>query len=434
MRRPFFYGWIVLGAGAVCYGFGISPAYYGWGALAPGVAGDLGLDRGEVGGVFGLFNVLHQSVGLLVGIAVARLGLRPVMAAGSVVTALGMLHLAGAESVLDCYVGFSLLAGLGVGCSTLVPCQTLAQNWFLRRRALALGVTLTAGAVVGAVVPPAAAAIGDWREAWRVGAVVAAALAVVAVLLVRDTPEQVGQVRDGAAPEGTSGEAPPPGTTPSRSDRFRQRCEKSPGEAPPGTDAREWRATHAVRTRQFALLLGCSVAYSVTWSALAAHLPLHLDDAGYARPAAVAVVSVMILCSSGGRLLGAAGDWLPPQRVLAVALALEGFGAGLVLTAGRAGVVWVAAALVGLGFGVAYTSVPVVLAHFFGRRAFAVTAGLRLTVTGAVASLGPWLSGELFDATGAYTLSFAGLAVLSLGGAACAAALRHPGAPRARPA
>lgn len=413
MRRPFFYGWIALAAGAVCYGFGISPAYYGWGVLAPVVAGDLGLDRGDVGGVFGLFNVLHQCVGLLVGIAVARLGLRPVMAAGSVATALGMLYLAGAQSVLDCYVGFSLLAGLGVGCSTLVPCQTLAQNWFLRRRALAIGVTLTAGAVVGAAVPPAAVAIGDWRGAWRAGAVVAAALAGVAILFVRDTPEQVGQVRDGAPPERRPAEAAP----------------LAADAAPRAADAREWRAAQAVRTPQFALLLGCSVAYSVTWSALAAHLLLHLDDAGYAWPASGLAVSAMILCSSGGRLLGAAGDWLPPQRVLAAALALEGLGAGLILAPASAGVVWVAVTLVGLGFGVAYTSVPVVLSHFFGRRPFAVTAGLRLTVTGALASLGPWLSGELFDATGAYTAPFLGLMTLSLAGAACAAALRHPGAP-----
>ena len=408
MRRPVFYGWVVLGAGAVCYGFGISPAYYGWGALAPAIAGDLGLDRGEVGGVFGLFNALHQCVGLLVGFAIARLGLRPVMAAGSVVTALGMLYLAGAESVRDCYVGFSLLAGLGVGCSTLVPCQTLAQNWFLRRRALAIGVTLTAGAVVGAGVPPTAVVIGDWREAWRVAAGVAAALAVVAALLVRDTPEQVGQARDGAAPERRPGEA-----------------------APLASEARAWRVAQAVRTPQFALLLGCSVAYSVTWSALVAHLLFHLDDVGYGSPAAGMVFSVMILCSSGGRLLGTAGDWLPPQQVLAGALALEGLGAGLILAPAHADVAWVAATLVGLGFGVAYTSVPVVFSQFFGRRPFAVTAGLRLTVTGALASLGPWLSGELFDATGAYTVPFLGLTALSLGGAVCAAALRRPGAPPA---
>ena len=156
-----------------------------------------------------------------------------------------------------------------------------------------------------------------------------------------------------------------------------------------------------------------------------------LDDVGYGSPAAGMVFSVMILCSSGGRLLGTAGDWLPPQQVLAGALALEGLGAGLILAPAHADVAWVAATLVGLGFGVAYTSVPVVFSQFFGRRPFAVTAGLRLTVTGALASLGPWLSGELFDATGAYTVPFLGLTALSLGGAVCAAALRRPGAPPA---
>ena len=176
MRRPSFYGWIVLGAGAVCYGFGISPAYYGWGTFAPAIAGDLSLDRGDVGGVFGLFNVLHQCVGLLVGIAVARLGLRPVMAAGSVVTALGMLYLAGRSPFSTATSGSRCSPGSASG----------ARPWSRARRwprtvpaAAGAGdrVTLTAGAVVGAAVPPAAVAIGDWREAWRAGAVVAAALA-----------------------------------------------------------------------------------------------------------------------------------------------------------------------------------------------------------------------------------------------------------------
>ena len=229
-------------------------------------------------------------------------------------------------------------------------------------------------------------------------------LALVAVLLVRDTPEQVGQARDGAAPAWPSAEAALRG-------------------------AGEWRAAHAVRTSQFALLLGCGLAYAMPWSALVTHLPLLFDDAGYAPAAVAGFLSAMVLCSSGGRLLGAAGDWLPPQYVLAGALAVEGLGAGLVLAAEQPAVAGVAVTLVGLGFGVAYTSVPVVFSHFFGRRSFSVTAGLRLTLTGAFASLAPWLSGELFDATGSYTAPFLGLMAVGLAGAACASALRHPGAP-----
>ena len=392
----------MLGVAGVCYSFGISPVYYGWGIFVLSMTEDLGIDRSDVGGVFGFFNVMNQCVGVIVGIGVARLGLRPIMGVGFLVTALGMLYLAGAESAVDCYVGFSLLGGIGVGMSTIIPCQTLAQNWFLRRRALAIALVFTAGAIVGSLVPVVDIYIlshADWRAGWLVVAGVSVFLSAVAVFSVIDRPEQIGQARDG--------------------DLSSLSVTKSP----------EWSALQAIKTRQFALLLGCGVAYTATWSALVPHLALHFADLGYSMGMAGAFVAVMVLLSSVGRLLAAVGDWLPPHYVLAVALAIEGLGAGMVLAADSAMFAFLAVAFVGLGFGVAYVSVPVVFSFFFGRNAFAVTSGLRLTVTAVFSGVGPWLSGELFDATGAYTIPFLGLMVVGLGGAVCAGLLRPPGPP-----
>ena len=82
----FFYGWVILLVAGLCYGFGMPPVYYSWGIFAPRITAELGIDRAAVGGVFGLFNTLHQCVGLLVGLAIARFGLRRVMPAGFCVT------------------------------------------------------------------------------------------------------------------------------------------------------------------------------------------------------------------------------------------------------------------------------------------------------------------------------------------------------------
>ena len=87
--------------------------------------------------------------------------------------------------------------------------------------------------------------------------------------------------------------------------------------------------------------------------------------------------------------------------------------------------------MIALGFGVAYISIPVVFSHFFGRRAFSVTAGIRMTITGVFSGLGPWLAGLAFDATGSYAIPFVGLMAVGFAGVASAAAMRHPGAPPA---
>ncbi len=411
MRPRFFYGWIIVAVAWLCYGFGMSPVYYSWGIFARSITEDLGIDRGDVGGVFGLFNVLYQCVGVLVGVVLGRVGIRPVMVVGFLTTALGMLYLSRAASVLDCYVGFSILGGLGIGFSTVIPTQTLGQNWFLARRALAIGIILTAGGIVGRLVAPADTWLlerHDWRTGWLLIASVSMALAVIAAIFVRDTPEQLGQERDGR--------------------RSGVDALTHEGLSPVlGRD--QWTAAQAVRTPQFALMLLCGIAYSAPYNAIAAHLPLYLQDLGYSAAAAATFVGTMALISIGGRLAGGFGDRVAPQLVLAVALALEGLGTGALLLANRSVVAYLAVALVALGFGTAYVSIPVVFSHFFGRRAFSVTAGLRMTVTGVFSGLGPWLSGELFDATGTYTLPFLGLMIIGLLGAVSAAALRHPGGP-----
>ena len=408
----FFYGWVIIAVAGICYGFGMSPLYYSWGIFVLTMTEDVGIDRGDVGGVFGLFNTLYQCVGILVGMALVRFGIRSTMAIGFLTTSAGMVYLSGTTSAFDCYVGFSILGGIGIGFSTIIPNQTLAQNWFLKRRALAIGVIFAFGGLVGRFVPSVDIFIierYDWRTGWLVVAGVSATLAVIAAFFVRDTPEQMGQLRDGAAAA-----------------RGRE-MSAVPGRA-------EWTAAQAVRTKQFALMLVCGVAYAVPWNALVPHLALHLQDLEYPVALAASFVGTMALISIFGRLAGGIGDWLPPHLVLAVALALEGLGTGLVLFAGHVVVAYAAVTLVALGFGLAYTTVPVVLTHFFGRRAFSVTTGLRMTVTGIFSGLGPWLSGEMFDATGAYTIPFVVVMAVGLLGAASAAALRHPGAPPGEPA
>ena len=410
MRPRSFYGWVIVLVAGLCYGLGMSPVYYSWGMFAPRLVSDLGVDRGDVGGVFGLFSVLYQCVGVLVGLAIARFGLRGVMAAGFCLTAVGLLFLSRAETVFDCYVGFSVLGGIGIGFSTIVPAQTLGQNWFLRRRALVLGIIFASGGIVGRLVAPADVWVlqyYDWRTGWIAIAALSVALAVLAGVFVRETPETVGQKRDGGKPD------------------------RSPdvNADEMAAVADQWTAAQAIRTPQFALMIVCGVAYAVPYNTAAAHLTLHLTDLGHAEAGAIGFVGTMVLVSIGGRLMGAIGDWVPPQWALAVALALEGLGAGGLLLAADSTMALAAVSLIGVGFGLAYISIPVVFSHFFGRRAFSVTTGIRMTITGVVAGLGPWLAGLAFDATGSYAAPFIGLMLVGLAGAGCAAALRHPGPP-----
>ena len=249
----------------------------------------------------------------------------------------------------------------------------------------------------------------DWRVGWTAIAAISATLALVGALLVRETPEVLGQRRDGVEPGAHAGGA---------------------GEQMASV-ADRWTAAQAIRTPQFGLMLGCGVAYAVPWNTVVPHLTLHMLDLGYPEEVAIGFVGTMALISIGGRLVGAVGDWIPPQYSLSVALALEGLVSGGLLMAADPMIANVSIALIAVGFGAAYISIPVVFSHFFGRRAFSVTTGIRMTITGVFSGLGPWLAGLAFDANGSYTIPFVGLMAVGLAGAAAAAAMRHPGTPAA---
>ncbi|MCH7910442.1 MAG: hypothetical protein IIB38_12605, partial [Candidatus Hydrogenedentes bacterium] len=182
-RKGFFYGWILIPVAWVCYGFGISPAYYTWGAFASSLIEDLDFNRADIGGVFGLFTFLYSGVGPLVGFSMARWGIRATMTGGFITSALGLFLMSQADSLLDCYIAFALLGGSGIGFATIVPCQTLGQNWFLKHRALAIAIIFTSGGIVGKIVTRYDTYIlehYDWRTGWLVLAGVSGCLAIIA--------------------------------------------------------------------------------------------------------------------------------------------------------------------------------------------------------------------------------------------------------------
>jgi MFS family permease len=387
LRTRLFYGWILVGVAWIIYGFGISPGYYSWAFFSPEIIADLGLTRGDIGFVFGLFTFVYSGIGPLAGIAISRWGVRIVMTAGSLIAALGFYLLSSADSLLECYLYYGLVAGAGIGLSTILPCQTIATTWFVRYRARAVAIIFIAGGVVGRLVTRFDRWMVEdysWRDGWTVIAGVSLFLAVLAAIFVRDSPQKLGLLPDGA--KGESG-----GTGAS---------------ADSTTAGPIWTALQAMKTPQFALLCLAGIGYALPWGIVVAHGRLHLQDLGFSTAMAASVLGTMILVSIVGRLTGSLGDFIKPERVLAIAIVLEGLGVVGLLNATAAPLAYASTIAIGLGFGAAYISITVVFANFFGIAAFAKTAGTRFLITGIFNALGPGLAGRIFDSTGSYQSAF----------------------------
>lgn len=398
----------MVGLGSVCYGFGISPAYYSWGLFLPEMQRDLSLSDTQSGLVFSVFSWLYHLLGPVVGIVMGRLGIRSVMASGSLVAVLAFWLMSRADSFADAMFAYGVLGGIAIGFATILPAQTLASNWFVRYRSRAIALVLGGGAVVGFVVntyfAPEVLRVADWRTGWLIIAGISAVVALVAGILVRGEPEKVGQRPDGGAAAGTS--------------------DTEAAHGPTGQG--EWTAPLALRTRQFYLLVALSIAYGVPWSIISVYGRVHLESLGFATAMASSILGVRVLVSLFGRFSAFVGDFMSPQRLLGIVLLVEAAGCAGLVSANPPSLAYASVILVGLGFGAAYVCIPVTYSAFYGRRAFGTTVGTRFAITGIIAPAAPTLAGMLSDWSGSHVLTFWIMAACCLAGAFVAFGLRAP--------
>ena len=409
-----FYGWTLVAVGFLVYGFGVAPGYYSWGFLAPELIAELDLTRQQIGSIFGAFTLTFALAGPLAALAIRRFGLRATVTFGALLAALGFALVSRADSVVELYLSYSLIGGIGIGLSTAFAAQTLAVYWFRRYRARAIAFMMLGAAVVGGLVTPVDAVIlrhWDWRFTWVLIAGISVLVALISATFIRNRPEDLGQHPDGREPEEAHG--------------AEQAVDS--GSKPPFTP--QWTAIEAIRTRHFVILTLASMANTVPWRVLSAHGRLHFEDLGFTTTVAAAILGVRVGVSAVGRISGSLGDVFPPTKVMAVSLFINGVGLGGLLIADTHLVAYTCVAFLGVGYGAAYISEPVMFAHFFGRNAFVGTSGVRLVVTGIAGFVAPTLAGAAADRTGTYAHTIVVLALACLIASATIFFCRRPARP-----
>ncbi|WP_372623940.1 MFS transporter [Falsiroseomonas sp.] len=201
-----FRGWLVV-AGAflvLMVGYG---AIYSYAAFADEIGETFGAERASVSVVYALSGGTCFFVSALSGPLADRIGARVLAAMGMLLVGLGLMVAASAQSLIEVYVGYGLLVGLGVGFA-YVPALAAVQRSFDVHRGLASGTAVSGIGIGTALVPPAAemlAAVGDWRVAFVVCGAACAVVGLAGALLL---PPASGFQREGASPEGAR-PAPP---------------------------------------------------------------------------------------------------------------------------------------------------------------------------------------------------------------------------------
>lgn len=156
--------------------------YYAFPVLAPSIAGDTGWSLATVTAAFSGGLVVSALVGIWTGRLLDRVGPRPVMTAGSVLSVPAVVGVASAPT-FPLFVAAWLMAGVAMSATLYPPAFAALTRWWGPRRVTALTAVTMLGGLAGTVFAPLSATLLDdfgWRHTYLVLAVVLAVVTIPA--------------------------------------------------------------------------------------------------------------------------------------------------------------------------------------------------------------------------------------------------------------
>lgn len=210
----FFYGYALAGYSFVILFLASSFFLHSRGIFFPHWMEDFNVGRSEISLAITLTLFTGSCLAPFMGWLIDRFPVRAITSIGSVWLATGYL----AYQLVDSYYTFlaCLLCFQSVGWVCVGPLThtKLMVNWFERNRGMALGIAIMGISVAGVVMPTVATYLVEtlgWRGTYSVYAGLLLVVFVpVVLLMVRQTPADMGQFADGdAAPRDVPGAAIP---------------------------------------------------------------------------------------------------------------------------------------------------------------------------------------------------------------------------------
>ena len=395
-----FWGWRVVAAAFTSNFMATGSAFYIFNALMLPLCQTHGWSRAELNYApmlgFGLGLISQVIYGTFVGVV----GPRRLMAIGPIVSAAAFIMLGQVDGLLLFYGLFVVLVW-GNGAMNGIVANTAVSNWFGPRLGSAMGLAAAGISLSGAVLPYAAMVILESSDLPTTFLAVGLFILLGAPLnwlLVRDSPEAVGQYVDGQPPEQLASDAaatPPP-----------------PGESL--AEAMAWTPARIMREPSF-WKVGVSYAFS-TMGVVGVMFQLgpRMRDVGFDNHTAMLLMSATALAGTAGKYLwGMICDRLDTLKVVACLNICNVVGLALGLVPGGMAISLAFVLVFGFAMGGIMSTFPIVARYLYGRLAFArVFRFMALFL--ALEGVGSIIMGHVFEYTGSYDWAFVIFIVLDV--------------------
>lgn len=380
---------ILLAGGAIINSFGV---------LLPSVCDLQNWSRATTAGALSFNMIAFGLPSPIFGIAVSRFGPKRCIILGNAIAAAALASVYFITEIWQFYAAYTL-TGLGSGLGGYIASTSLANNWFVKRRSIAMGFLISSAGLGGFIFPPIVTLLINQvglrnTYLFLAGLIIIGAVFIGGIILIKDNPADLGEYPDGMKPD-----------------------PKTPDGGERSQDSRPVQAFRMIdqfkRPLIWLIILFLSTS-SFAMGTMVTHQVAYFTDIGFNAMIAASAMSVLALSQLVGSLLyGALAMRINLRFLTAAHFVIQFFAILILLSTRNLALLYVYAALMGFSIGAITTSMPTIVGSYFPQQVFARVSGLILPFFLSAQAISAIVGGAIFDKTGSYTIAFVVLLALS---------------------
>lgn len=420
-----FYGWWLVIITGVISGFGTMIIGQGASVLFKPIASDLGIDRSTTSVANGVSGLVQGACFALAGWLTVKYGPRWVVFLGTLLAGIGLMLMNFVSSPVSYYLVWGIVTAVGITLGLSIPIEAMLTNWFIRKRGLAYGLKWGFSSGITIAMLPVLSWITQqhgWRTAtttWGVALIISAG--ILFYFVKQHRPEYYGLLPDGAIQ-----------TENIDTDKENPISDSSKNAA--SVQEVEFSFKQTTKTSSYWMIVAGWSVITIIVSGVSLHLIPFLTDAGINPIVAASMLSIMIFFILPARILGSLlSDHIKKnvyKYTLSGSMFLITLGLIIFLVTPNSAGIYTLLVLYGLGFGAYVPLNNLMLARFFGRKAFGSILGVSQLITAPLAFLSPIYTGWIYDTRSSYIPAFTLFAVLGLAGTLLVCFIRSPRLPK----
>ena len=380
-----FYGWWVVAATCAVNAIGGGVYFYGFSIFFLPIKAALNLSSASTSLIFSLSRAEGAVEGPIAGYLIDKFGPRIMLTIGAFIVAIGYILLSQVNSFLWFLTIYLGIISLAFNATFSGSTMAVVNNWFIRRKGLAMAISIAAYSLGGSIIAPLLA-FGihhlGWRTTMALSGIMLAAVVVPFAQLLRSSPEALGLKPDGDTP------------------RIESKLDEV--DVKPILSSVDFTVSEALRTKSYWLLAIGTMLRTGTLGTLIVHFVPIMVWKGNSEQTAAVMLGIMAFLSIPMRIgIGWLGDRWSRSKMLAAGMALGAFSLMILQNANSSFQVWLFISVFSVVEGLSALNWALV-GDYFGRKRFATLRGILSLVYSWGMIVMPIVAGSFFDRTGSY--------------------------------